>query len=264
MPYGIFGISTDITERMHAQMEVQRLNEGLEQKVIDRTAELQAAVKELESFTYSVSHDLRSPLRIIDGYADILLSDFKDKLDKEGNRVLDIIKVNARRMGQLIDDLLNLSQTGRKELIIHRTDMNMLVKTIVDEQLFLAGNASIVKIGNLEPAECDSSLLRQVWVNLISNALKYSGKKESPEIEIGSLRKTNEIIYFIKDNGVGFNMQYAGKLFGVFQRLHKMTEFEGTGIGLALASRIITKHKGKIWAESEPDGGAIFYFSLPA
>ena len=263
-PYGIFGISTDITERMRAQMEVQRLNEGLEQKVIDRTAELQAAVKELESFTYSVSHDLRSPLRIIDGYADILLSDFKDKLDKEGNRFLDIIKVNARRMGQLIDDLLSLSQTGRKELIIHRTDMNMLVKTVVDEQLFLAGNAATVKIENLEPAECDSGLLRQVWVNLISNALKYSGKKERPEIQITSLRKTNEIIYSIKDNGVGFNMQYAGKLFGVFQRLHKMTEFEGTGIGLALANRIITKHRGKIWAESEPNGGAIFYFSLPA
>jgi len=264
IPYAIFGISTDITELKKAQLEVQKLNEELEQKVIDRTAELQSANKELESFTYSVSHDLRSPLRIIDGYADILTSDYKDKLDEEGNRTLNIVKTNARRMGQLIDDLLNLSHTGRKELVLHVTDMNKLVKSVMDEQLSLTGNIVTVKIEKLEPVHCDSSLLRQVWINLISNALKYSGKQEKPEIQISSLRKENRVVYSIKDNGVGFDMKYAEKLFGVFQRLHRITEFEGTGIGLALVHRILIRHKGKIWADSEPGKGATFYFSLPA
>jgi len=263
VPYAIFGISTDITELKKAQLEVQKLNEELEQKVIDRTAELQSAIKELESFTYSVSHDLRSPLRIIDGYADILTSDYKDKLDEEGNRTLNIVKTNARRMGQLIDDLLNFSHTGRKELVVHLTDMNRLVKSVMDEQLSLNGNIATVKMEKLEPAQCDSSLLRQVWINLISNALKYSGKQEKPEIQISSLRKENRVVYSIKDNGVGFDMKYAEKLFGVFQRLHRITEFEGTGIGLALVHRILVRHRGKIWADSEPGKGATFYFSLP-
>ncbi|HMF73684.1 MAG TPA: ATP-binding protein, partial [Flavitalea sp.] len=262
--YAIFGISTDITDRKKAQLEVQKLNEELEQKVINRTAELRSANKELESFTYSVSHDLRAPLRIIDGYSDILVTDYENKLDGEANRLLGIIKSNARRMGQLIDDLLNLSQTGRKELVMHLTDMNNLVKAVIDEQLFLTGNIATIKMGKLEPAECDSSLLRQVWINLISNALKYSGKQEKPEIQISSVHNGNEVIYSVKDNGVGFDMQYAGKLFGVFQRLHGIKEFEGTGIGLALANRILIRHKGKIWAEAEPGKGAIFYFSLPA
>jgi PAS domain S-box-containing protein len=262
-PYAIFGISTDITDLKKAQLEVQKLNEELEQKVIDRTAELQSANKELESFTYSVSHDLRSPLRIIDGYADILTTDYKDKLDEEGNRTLTIIKTNARRMGQLIDDLLNLSHTGRKELVVHLTDMDKLVKAVMDEQLSLTRNIVTVNIGKLEPAQCDSSLLRQVWINLISNAIKYSGKQERPEIQISSLRNKKEIVYSIQDNGVGFDMKYAEKLFGVFQRLHRVTEFEGTGIGLALVHRILVRHRGKIWAESEQGKGAIFYFSLP-
>lgn len=263
-PYAIFGISTDITDLKKAQLEVQKLNEELEQKVIDRTAELQSANKELESFTYSVSHDLRSPLRIIDGYADILTTDYKDKLDEEGNRTLNIVKTNARRMGQLIDDLLNLSHTGRKELVVHLTDMDKLVKAVMEEQLSLTSNTVTVTIGKLEPAPCDSSLLRQVWINLITNAIKYSGKQEKPEIQISSLRNKKEVVYSIQDNGVGFDMKYAEKLFGVFQRLHKITEFEGTGIGLALVHRILVRHRGKIWAESEPGKGAIFYFSLPA
>jgi PAS domain S-box-containing protein len=260
----ILAFFREINDRKRAQMEVQKLTAELEEKVIERTAELQLANKELEAFSYSVSHDLRSPLRIIDGYADIVISDYKDKLDNEGNRVLYIIKANARRMGQLIDDLLHLSQTGRKELIIHFTDMNKLVKSVVDEQLSLTGNKAIITIGDLEPVVCDSSLIQQVWINLISNALKYSRNHKKPEIQISSIHQKDQVVYLIKDNGVGFDMQYAGKLFGVFQRLHKTAEFEGTGIGLALVNRILTRHKGKIWVESEPGKGASFYFSLPA
>jgi PAS domain S-box-containing protein len=235
----------DISERKKAEEDLLQLN------------------KELESFTYSVSHDLRSPLRIIDGYADMLRSDYTDKLDEDGARYIDVIKSNARRMGQLIDDLLNLSHTGRKELLMHQTQMNRLVQTIVDEQFSLHGQRTEVIQEKLEPAFCDSSLMQQVWSNLIGNAFKYSSKKEQPVVKIRSERNANEIIYSVSDNGVGFDMQYAGKLFGVFQRLHKVTEFEGTGVGLALVKRIIHKHKGRIWAESEPGKGATFFFSLP-
>ncbi len=263
-PYAIFGISTDITDLKKAQLEIEKLNEELEQKVIDRTTELQTSNKELESFTYSVSHDLRAPLRIIDGYADILVTDYNNKLDEEGNRLLDIIKSNAKRMGQLIDDLLSLSKTGRKELMMRHIDMNKLVRSVIDEQLLLTGNIATVKIENLEPAECDSGLLRQVWINFISNAIKYSREKEKPVIEINSSKIAHEIVYSIKDNGVGFDMKYADKLFGVFQRLHRIDEFEGTGVGLAVVQRIVNKHGGRVWADAEVNKGATFYFSLPA
>jgi PAS domain S-box-containing protein len=230
----------DITENKKAQEQLQELN------------------KELESFTYSVSHDLRAPLRIIDGYADILMTDHQDKLDAEGNRVLGVIRSNTRRMSQLIDDLLNLSKIGRKDLAFQLTDMNKLVREVIDEQQ----NIPPIKVNDLEPAKCDSSLIRQVWINLISNAIKYSSKQPQPVIEISSVANANEIVYSIKDNGVGFDMKYAENLFGVFQRLHKASEYEGTGIGLALANRILTRHGGKIWAEAERDKGATFYFSL--
>lgn len=235
----------DISERKKAEEDLLQLN------------------KELESFTYSVSHDLRSPLRIIDGYADMLRSDYADKLDEDGAGHIAVIKSNARRMGQLIDDLLNLSHTGRKELLMHQTQMNRLVQLIIDEQFALHGQRTEVIQDKLEPAFCDSSLMQQVWSNLIGNAFKYSSKKEQPVVKIRSERNGNEIIYSVNDNGVGFDMQYAGKLFGVFQRLHKITEFDGTGVGLALVKRIIHKHKGRIWAESEPGKGATFFFSLP-
>ena len=167
-------------------------------------------------------------------------------------------------MGQLIDDLLNLSRTGRKELTVELTDMNKLVKAVIEEQLTVTGNHKSIRLEKLTASACDGSLLRQVWINLISNAIKYSAKQENPVIEIFSSRQNGSIIYTVKDNGVGFDMNYAHKLFGVFQRLHKPTEFEGTGIGLALAHRIVTKHGGKIWAEAEPGKGASFSFSLPA
>jgi len=255
----------NVTANKEAEEEIKTLNESLEKKVIERTAQLEAVNKELEAFTYSVSHDLRAPLRIIDGYTEMLVSDYQNKLDEEAKRMFGIITGNVRKMGQLIDDLLNLSQTGRKELLLYPADMNKLVQSIIDEQLSLnEENPADIKIETLLPAECDSGLLQQVWSNLISNAIKYSGKQEKPVIRINSFRQNGEIIYQIKDNGVGFDMKYAGQLFGVFQRLHKATEFEGTGVGLALVKRIVAKHNGRVWAESEPGKGAVFFFSLPA
>jgi PAS domain S-box-containing protein len=255
----------DVTPNKEAEEEIKTLNESLEKKVIERTAQLEAVNKELEAFTYSVSHDLRAPLRIIDGYTEILVSDYQKKLDEEAKRMFGIITGNVRKMGQLIDDLLNLSQTGRKELLLYPSDMNKLVQSVIDEQLSLNGEKPAdIKIETLLPAKCDSGLLQQVWSNLISNAIKYSGKQAHPVVRISSFRQNGEIVYEIKDNGVGFDMKYAGQLFGVFQRLHKATEFEGTGVGLALVKRIVAKHNGRVWAESEPGKGATFFFSLPA
>jgi light-regulated signal transduction histidine kinase (bacteriophytochrome) len=254
----------DVTPNKEAEEEIKTLNESLEKKVIERTVQLEAVNKELEAFTYSVSHDLRAPLRIIDGYTEMLVSDYQKKLDEEAKRMFGIITGNVRKMGQLIDDLLNLSQTSRKELLLYPTDMNKLVQSVIDDQFSLNGNKAEIKIETLLPAKCDSGLLQQVWSNLISNAIKYSGKEEHPVIRINSFRQKGEIIYQIEDNGVGFDMKYAGQLFGVFQRLHKATEFEGTGVGLALVKRIVAKHNGRVWAESEPGKGATFFFSLPA
>ncbi|HEX7846225.1 MAG TPA: ATP-binding protein [Chitinophagaceae bacterium] len=255
-----------IIHRVEDVTEIVKLkeNEIKQENELRRTNELLVHLnKELESFTYSVSHDLRSPLRIIDGYADILVSDYKKDLDEDGQRYLDVIRANARRMGQLIDDLLNLSYIGRKELAVHPTDMNKLIHSIIDEQFALENIRPKLSIEHLLPATCDSGLLRQVWINLLSNAVKYSGKVPSPMIKIGSFQKDGMVVYFVKDNGVGFDMKYSDKLFGIFQRLHKVTEFEGTGIGLALVKRILTKHGGDIRVEAEPDKGATFYFSLP-
>jgi PAS domain S-box-containing protein len=262
---GTSRIVRDITELKNAKHHISGLNISLEHKVSQRTKQLAIVNRELEAFTYSVSHDLRAPLRIIDGFADILVTDYGAKLDPEGIRILGVIVTNARRMGQLIDDLLDLSRLGRQEIIKSMVDMNKLVNSAIDEQLPLYENKQPnISCDQLLPASCDSGLMLQVWGNLISNALKYSGKQEKPTVHIGSYRDGNRVVYSVKDNGVGFDMKYADKLFGVFQRLHKLTEFEGTGVGLALVHRIVVKHGGNVWAESEPAMGATFFFSLPA
>ncbi len=228
-----------------------------EEKVIE-------ANKELEAFTYSVSHDLRAPLRSIDGYSKILQEDYASTLDREANRLLQIIRNNAHRMGHLIDDLLDFSRMGRKELDRTKVDMNALVGHVRQELIAQEVNRKIeFTVKPLKEVHGDLSMMRQVWINLISNALKYSRKQEVSRIEIGCKSEDNHTVYYIQDNGVGFDMKYSDKLFGVFQRLHKVEEFDGTGVGLALVHRIISRHGGKIWAEAQINEGATFFFFIP-
>jgi PAS domain S-box-containing protein len=253
----------DISARKKAEHQLHLLNENLEKKVSERTAQLEVANKELESFSYSVSHDLRAPLRAVNGYAMMLKEDFQDKLGEEGNRVINTIITNARLMGQLIDDLLAFSRMGRKAMVIMQVDMQTLVGVCLREVLQNQTKDYQIKLNKLPSCNGDLNLLRQVILNLASNAVKYSSKTAQPVIEIGSTKDQDKRIYYIKDNGVGFDMKYSAKLFGVFQRLHSAQEFEGTGVGLALAKRIINKHGGEMWAESAVGQGATFYFSLP-
>jgi PAS domain S-box-containing protein len=223
-----------------------------------------AANKELEAFTYSVSHDLRAPLRSIDGYSKILQEDYASTLDREANRLLQIIRNNAHRMGHLIDDLLDFSRMGRKELDRTKVDMNALVGHVRQELIAQEANRKIeFTVKPLKEVHGDLSMMRQVWINLISNALKYSRKQDVSRIEIGCKTEDNHTVYYIQDNGVGFDMKYSDKLFGVFQRLHKVEEFDGTGVGLALVHRIISRHGGKIWAEAQVNEGATFFFFIP-
>jgi two-component system sensor histidine kinase/response regulator len=218
----------------------------------------------MEAFTYSVSHDLRAPLRIIDGYAQILIEDYKSKLEDEGQKTLNVIMANAKKMGNLIDDLLNFSRIGKTEIRKNKVDMNDIVVDVL-QQLRLGGIAvpKQLRISKLKPVNCDANLIKQVWINLLSNAIKYSSAKEDPEIEIGMYYDENRLTYYVKDNGAGFDMKYYHKLFGVFQRLHRHEEFSGTGVGLAIVQRIVSRHEGQIWAEAKPGEGAIFYFTLP-
>ncbi|MFD2146039.1 PAS domain-containing sensor histidine kinase [Mucilaginibacter antarcticus] len=253
----------DISARKKAEKQILHLNETLERKVAERTTQLEAANKELESFSYSVSHDLRAPLRAVNGYAMMLQEDFNGKLGDEGTRLINIITNNARLMGQLIDDLLAFSRMGRKAMVIMPVDMNALVDVALGEALQGQSKEYEIKLHKLPPCSGDLNLLRQVMLNLVSNAVKYSAKTAHPVIEIGCIKNPDQRVYYIKDNGVGFDMKYSAKLFGVFQRLHSAQEFEGTGVGLALAKRIIAKHGGTIWAESAVGQGATFYFSMP-
>ncbi len=253
----------DITKIRTAELEVRQLNENLERKIIERTIQLEAANKELEGFSYSVSHDLRAPLRIINGYADMLHADYKKELNVEGIRLLDIIMYNTRHMGKLIDSLLNLARMGRKELTVQYADMNAIVISTIKEQISLQTRSVTFETNELIAVNCDGVLIRHVWSNLISNAIKYSSKKDNPHITINSNENATEVIYSVKDNGVGFDMKYIHKLFGVFQRLHNKADFDGTGVGLALVQRIVTKHGGRVWAEGAENEGATFYFSIP-
>ena len=236
----------------------------LEHRVQQRTSELTAANKELEAFAYTVSHDLRAPLRAMDGFARIVMDDYAPRLGDEGRRQLGIIRDNAQRMSRLIDDLLNFSLMGRHEIALSEIDMTALATGVAEELRLQEPHRKIkIDIGHLPRIPGDTSMMRQVWVNLIANAIKFTRPQPEAHIEISSLTEAGENIYIVKDNGVGFDMQYADKLFGVFHRLHGQEEFEGTGIGLAIVKRIIDRHGGRIWAESAVNGGATFFFALP-
>ncbi|HLP52768.1 MAG TPA: CHASE3 domain-containing protein [Chitinophagales bacterium] len=253
----------DIHDKKIAEDEVQKLNENLEDKVKQRTAQLEAANKELEAFSYSVSHDLRAPLRAISGFARIFHEDFGTTLNTEGHRLLNVIRHNAEKMGTLIDDLLAFSRLGRQPVKCIQVDMNDLVETSLAGIRHISDIKAEVRIKPLGSVMADPVLLNHAVTNLLSNAIKYSGKVDKPIIEVSSFRDNGYVVYKISDNGVGFDMEYVNKLFGVFQRLHANDEFEGTGVGLAIVQRIIHKHNGHVWAVAEPEKGADFYFSLP-
>ncbi|EKD32655.1 MAG: hypothetical protein ACD_77C00018G0003 [uncultured bacterium] len=251
-------------ERDIAEDEIRSLNASLEKKVADRTVLLEEAYKELEAFSYSVSHDLRAPLRHINGYLDLLIKRNSDQLDEKGKHYSQSILEASNHMGHLIDDLLNFSRTGRMDMNVGNVNMN---KALRDSIAILAsetqGRNIEWKIDELPNVYADFSMMRQVWTNLISNAIKYSKKRDVAIIEVGSNIEEHETVFFVKDNGAGFDMKYAQKLFGVFQRMHSTEEFEGTGIGLANVRQIIKRHNGRTWAEGEIDKGATFYFSIP-
>jgi signal transduction histidine kinase len=242
---------------------VKRNAEALETGVRERTAALEAANKELESFSYSVSHDLRSPLRAIDGFSRMLLEDHAATLDAEGRRLLGVIRDNSRKMDELIDDLLEYSRLGRKPLESAAIDMKRLVEEVLAQLPARGGSAPRLELGELPPARGDRTLLKQAWTNLLANAIKFSGKREQPLIAVSGREDGAQCVYCVKDNGAGFDMRYQGKLFSVFQRLHGEDEFEGTGVGLAIVQRVIARHGGRVWAEGAVDAGAAFFFSLP-
>jgi PAS domain S-box-containing protein len=261
----VLGVLQDITERKQTKEAIQKLNLELEDRVIARTAQLQKVNKELEAFSYSVSHDLRTPLRSINGFTKILMEDYAPALDTEGKRLCSIILENSVKMGQLIDDLLAFSRLGRSEMKHTRIDMKNLVHSVYHESYEVEVREKItLNIGNLGFVRGDPSMLRQVWHNLLSNAVKYTSKTEHPVISVSCTEQNHTYIYCIRDNGIGFDMNYKNKLFGVFQRLHNIKEYEGTGVGLAIVHRIITRHGGQVWAEGEVNQGASFYFTLPA
>lgn len=250
--------------RLYEETKIQLAQrERAEKELIKRTTQLEAANKELEAFSYSVSHDLRAPLRAIDGFSRVLLEECNDKLDDEGKRLLKIIRDNTNKMGQLIDDILTLSRLGRKPPEMSHIDMAKLTKNVYDELKETTTGRNIqLDIKALPDTQGDPSMMHQVLVNLLSNAIKFTRPRENAIIEVGGRTQGNENIYYVKDNGVGFDMQYVNKLYGVFQRLHNSEDFEGTGVGLAIVQRIVHKHGGKVWAEGKVNDGAVFYFTL--
>jgi light-regulated signal transduction histidine kinase (bacteriophytochrome) len=249
----------------YSETLLRRLHEDLEDHIAERTSELTKTIAELEAFSYSISHDLRAPLRAINGFAAILREEHAERLDSDGDELLMKIETNAAKMAQLIDGLLDFSRLARAESVSTEVDMGALARSVADE---LAGEASVRKveilIGSLPRVVGDEAMLRQVWANLISNAIKFSAPRPAPRIEVTGEQADGEAVFHVRDNGVGFDMDYAGKLFGVFNRLHRADEFPGVGVGLALTRRIVARHGGRVWAESASGEGAVFHFALPA
>ena len=245
--------------------KAENIREHTDSKAQERTAQLNFTNRELEAFSYSVSHDLHTPLRALNGYASILIEDYSDVLDSEGKRMLNAIVDQSKKMGCLIDDLLSFSRINMNEIKISAIDMHNLAINVYNE---LTTDSDKVKIdfhiSDIDVTYGDASMIKQIWVNLISNAIKYTSKIAKPAIEIGSSNAETETIFYIKDNGAGFDMEYYDKLFGVFKRLHSTRQFEGNGVGLAIVHRIVQRHQGRVWAESEVNKGATFYFALPA
>ena len=261
---GMWAIIKDITERKKIELMTQKLNEELEQRVKERTSQLKILNQELEAFSYSVSHDLRTPLRIISGYSKILFEEYANELSDDAKTLLEGITKNTNNMSCLIDDLLEFSKLNRKEVALTEINFEKIFKEVFNEIPGSAIKDKVkINISKLPVVKGDKALLKQVAANLIANAVKFSSKVENPEINISAVTENSMAVFCIKDNGVGFDMNYSGKLFGVFQRLHKQNEYEGTGVGLAIVKRIINRHGGKVWAESELNNGSSFYFSLP-
>jgi len=259
---------------LNRALAVRRLriaNAELKQRIGERTRELEvanreleAANRELEAFSYSVSHDLRAPLRAVQGFCQIFLEDFGTQVPKDGLSLLEHVLAGSQRMGQLIEDLLAFSRLSRQPILRQIVSLDRMAKRLVQDQRSKAGERNIeLRMGALGECEGDPSLIEQVFVNLIANAFKFTRGRDPAVIEIGTRQEGQELLYFVRDNGAGFNMKYASKLFGVFQRLHSTSEFEGTGVGLSIVQRIVNRHGGRIWAESAPDKGATFFFTLP-